>query len=110
MTDLEYDLHLAAEFGGGYMSESDDDGFDYEETAKNLSKMGYQKIVWHNAEKELPNLNKNVSAYSEYVLGYDGYQDFFAVVSWDGTDWSDENGICYNITHWAELPKFDYEE
>lgn len=104
MTDLEHDLSFSLEW------ENTKFGVDTAATAKNLSKRGYQKIVWHNAEKELPNLNKNVSAYSEYVLGYDGRQDFFAVVSWDGTDWTDENGIYYNITHWAELPKFDYEE
>ncbi len=101
--DLEYDLNLAAEFGGGYMSESDDDGFDFEATAKNLSKMGYQKIVWHDAKKELPKCNK-------YVLGYDYYGQNYAVVSWDGADWTDENGMCYDITHWVELPNFDYEE
>lgn len=106
MTDLEYDLDLAAEFGSGFMPESDDDGLDFEATAKNLSKMGYQKIVWHDVKKKLPELNKNVSAYSEYVLGYDDKEGTFAVVSWDGTDWSDDNMICYNVDYWAELPKF----
>lgn len=106
MTDLEYDLDLAAEFGSGFMPESDDDGLDFEATAKNLSKMGYQKIVWHDVKKKLPELNKNVSAYSEYVLGYDAKEGTFAVVSWDGTDWSDDNMICYNVDYWAELPKF----
>lgn len=61
MTDLEYDLDLAAEFGNGFMPESDDDGLDFEATAKNLSKMGYQKIVWHDTKKELPNRLKPVS-------------------------------------------------
>lgn len=106
MTDLEYDLDLAVEFGNGFMPESDDDGLDFEATAKNLSKMGYQKIVWHDVKKKLPELNKNVSAYSEYVLGYDAKEGTFAVVSWDGTDWSDDNMICYNVDYWAELPKF----
>lgn len=109
MTDLEYDLNLAAEFGGGFMSESDDDGFNIEATAKNLSKMGYQKIVWHDAKKELPEVNKNISAYSEYVLGYEVKEGTFAVVTWDGSDWTDTNLICYNVDYWAELPKFkDY--
>lgn len=100
MIDLEYDLQLNIEWENAIF------GVDYKATANNLFKMGYQKIVWHNAEKELPKLNK---AYSEYVLGYDCCQDY-AVVSWDGTDWADENGICYNITHWAKLPNFNYEE
>ena len=34
MTDLEYDLDLAVEFGSGCMPESDDDGLDFEATAK----------------------------------------------------------------------------
>lgn len=105
MTDLEYDLDLAAEFGSGLMPESDDDGLDIETTAKNLSKMGYQKIKWHDAKKELPDVNKNVSAYSEYVLGYDAKEGTFAVVSWDNVDWSDDNMICYNVDYWTELPK-----
>lgn len=110
MIDLEYDLDLAAEFGNGFMPESDDDGLDFEATAKNLSKMGYQKIVWHDVRKELPELNKNVSAYSEYVLGYDTKNDKFAVVSWDGTDWSDDNAICYDVDYWAELPEIEVEK
>lgn len=103
MTDLEYDLRLNIELASAQWEDFEVE-IDCEETAKNLSKMGYQKIVWHDAKKELPKLNK---AYSEYVLGYDCCQDY-AVVSWDGTDWADENGICYDITHWAELPNFDY--
>lgn len=99
MTDLEYDLNLAAEFDSGFMPESDDDGLGFEATAKNLSKMGYQKIVWHDAKKELPEVNKNVSAYSEYVLGYDVKEGTFAVVSWDNVYWSDDNEICYNVDY-----------
>ena len=110
MTDLEYDLDLAAEFGNGFMPESDDDGLDFEATAKNLTKFGYQKIVWHDAEKELPNLNKNVSGYSEYVLGYDYYSQTYAVVYWNGTVWVDDNGIGYYVTHWTELPKIEVEK
>ena len=102
MTDLEYDLDLAAEFGGGWVPESDDDSLDIEATANNLSKMGYQKIVWHDAKKELPEVNKNVSA---YVLGYDAKEGTFAVVTWDNVDWFDDNMICYNVDYWADLPK-----
>ena len=103
MIDLEYDLDLAAEFGSGFMPESDDDGIDFEATAKNLSKMGYQKIVWHDAKKELPDGNW-------YILGYDYYGQTYAVVSWDGTDWSDDNGMCYNVDYWAELPEIEVEK
>lgn len=103
MTDLEYDLDLAVEFGSGCMPESDDDGLDFEATAKNLSKMGYQKIVWHDAKKELPDGNW-------YILGYDYYGQTYAVVSWDGTDWSDDNGMCYNVDYWAELPEIEAEK
>ena len=100
MTDLEYDLGLSLEW------ENTKFGIDTAATAKNLSELGYQKIVWHDAKKELPELNKYVSAYSEYVLGCDTKNDKFAVVSWDGTDWSDNNAICYDVDYWTELPKF----
>ena len=104
MTDLEYDLSLSIEWMPTQWEDSEAE-VDCEETAKNLTKLGYQKIVWHDAKKELPELNKNISTYSEYVLGYDCYNQTYAVVSWDGTDWADDNGICYNIDYWAELPK-----
>lgn len=75
---------------------------DFEETVENLVNLGYQKIIWHNAEKELPDSNR-------YVLGYDYYGQTYAVVSWDGADWSDENGLCYGVTHWTELPNIEVE-
>ena len=59
--------------------------------------------------KERPELDKKVSAYSEYVLGYDYCGQTYAVVSWDGIDWTDDNGIRYNVTHWADLPKIELE-
>ena len=106
MTDFEYDLQLNMEW---VPSEFGDPGLgvDYKTMANNLSNIGYQKIIWHDVMKELPELNKNVSAYSEYVLGYDAKNSKFAVVSWDGSDWSDDNGICYNVAYWAELPKIN---
>lgn len=109
MTELEYDLQLHMEWKP---SEFGDPGLDvdYKTMADNLSKRGYQKIVWHAAKKELPELNKNVSAYSEYVLGYNIKEETFAVVSWDGTDWSDHNGICCDVDYWAELPKINVEK
>ena len=109
MTDLEYDLHLSVEWLPTQWGESEAE-VDCEGTAKNLTELGYQKIVWHDAKKELPELNKNVSAYSEYVLGYDCKNQTFAVVSWDGTDWSDNNLICYNVDYWTELPQIKFEQ
>lgn len=110
MTDLEHDLSVSLEWWTPNPYFEDDAEVDCEETAKNLTKMGYQRIVWHDAKKELPELNKYVSAYSEYVLGYDYYNQTYAVVSWNGTDWSDNNGIYYNIDYWAELPKINLEQ
>ena len=109
MTDLEYDLTMSIEWMPTRWEDFEAE-VDCEETAKNLTKLGYQKIVWHYAKKELPELNKNVSAYSEYVLGYDAKEGTFAVVSWDGTDWSDNNMICYNVDYWSELPKIEVEK
>lgn len=109
MTDLEYDLSLSIEWMPTQWEDSEAE-VDCEETANNLTKLGYQKIIWHDAKKELPKLNKYVSAYSEYVLGYDYYNQIYAVASWNGTDWSDVNGIRYNINYWAELPKINLEQ
>lgn len=107
MTDLEYDLTLAIEWENIYSSELNGTEVNCAETANNLSKLGYQKIIWHDAKRDLPEFNKNVSAYSEYVLGYNAEEETFTVVSWDGSDWSDDNAIYYNVDYWAELPKFN---
>ena len=109
MTDLEYDLHISVEWLPTQWGESEAE-VDCEGTAKNLTELGYQKIVWHDINRELPELNKNVSTYSEYVLGYDCHSQVYAVVSWDGADWSDNNGIGYNVDYWAELPKIKLEK
>lgn len=96
MTELEDDLRKnLAVIWNGY----DEIKVDYESSAENLSIEGYQKIVWHDAKKELPNRLKP-------VLGYNVAHQAFVVVFWDGVDWSDENDICYNVDYWAELPKF----
>ena len=101
MTDLEYDLHLSVEWLPTQWGESEAE-VDCEETAKNLTKLGYQKIVWHDAKKELPERNK-------YVLGYCASDNTYAVVKWDCVDWSDDNEVCYNVDYWAELPKIELE-
>ena len=50
MTDLEYDLHqdLGTTWDGEELE------IDYKETTNRLYKTGYQKIIWHDAKKELP--------------------------------------------------------
>ena len=99
MTDLEYDLHqgLCTNWNGEELE------IDYEETAKNLTKLGYQKIVWHDAKKDLPECNK-------YVLGYCSSDNTYAVVKWDCVDWSDDNEVCYNVDYWTELPEIELEK
>ena len=109
MTDLEYDLHLSVEWLPTQWGESEAE-VDCEGTAKNLIELGYQKIVWHDVNRELPELNKNGSTYSEYVLGYDCHNQTYAVVSWDGTDWSDYDCVCFNVDYWAELPQIKFEQ
>lgn len=101
MTDLEYDLHMSVEW---LPTQWEEDGgeVDCEKTARNLTKLGYQKIVWHDAKKELPERNK-------YVLGYCASDNTYAVVKWDCVDWSDDNEVCYNVDYWAELPKVELE-
>lgn len=99
MTDLEYDLHqdLCTNWNGEEIE------IDYEETAKRLYKTGYQKIIWHDAKKELPE-------HTKYVLGYCASDNTYAVVKWDCVDWSDNNEVCYNVDYWAELPKIKLEK
>ena len=101
MTELEYDLNMSVEWMPTRWEDSEAE-VDCEETAKNLTKLGYQKIVWHDAKKELPERDK-------YVLGYCASDNTYAVVKWDCVDWSDDNEVCYNVDYWAELPKVELE-
>ena len=103
MTDLEHDLELSLEWWTPNPYFEDDAEVDCEETANNLTKLGYQKIVWHDAKKELPERNK-------YVLGYCASDNTYAVVKWDCVDWSDDNEVCYNVDYWTELPKINLEK
>ena len=99
MTDLEYDLYQNLDMTwNGWETE-----INYESSAKTLTKLGYQKIVWHDAKKELPERNK-------YVLGYCASDNTYAVVKWDCVDWSDDNEVCYKVDYWAELPKINLEK
>lgn len=75
MADLEHDLYQNLDMTwNGWKTE-----INYEFSAKNLTKLGYQKIVWH-------------------------------VVKWDCVDWSDDNGVCYNVDYWIELPEIKLEK
>ena len=103
MTDLEHDLSLSLEWWTPIPYHEDDAEVDCEETAKNLTKLGYHKIVWHDTKKELPERNK-------YVLGYCASGNTYAVVKWDCIDWSDNNEVCYNVDYWTELPKIKLEK
>lgn len=99
MTDLEHDLYQNLDMTwNGWETE-----INYESSAKNLTELGYQKIVWHDVKKELPECNK-------YVLGYCSPDNTYAVVKWDCVDWSDDNCICYNVDYWAELPEINLEK
>lgn len=102
MTDLEYDLRLNLEVvWHGY----DEIRVNYASSADNLSVEGYQKIIWHNVRKELPECDK-------YVLGHcPSEYNPFAVVKcvkdrWDYAYWYDDNENCYIVDYWTELPKF----
>lgn len=103
MTDFEHDLEMSLEWWTPNPYFEDDAEVDCEETAKNLTKRGYQKIVWHDAKKDLPECNK-------YVLGYCTSDNTYAVVKWDCVDWSNDNEVCYNVDYWAELPKINLEK
>ena len=99
MTDLEYDLYQNLDMTwNGWETE-----INYESSAKTLIKLGYQKIVWHDVKKELPEHNK-------YVLGCCASDNTYAVVKWDCVDWSDDNEVCYNVDYWAELPEIKLEK
>ena len=108
MTDLEYDLSLSIEWMPNQWEDSEAE-VDCEETAKNLTNIGYQKIVWHNTKKVLPERDK-------YVLGYcTSEYNPFAVVKcvkdrWDYAYWYDDNENCYIVDYWAELPEFKLEQ
>ena len=103
MTDLEHDLQLSLEQWTPIPYHEDDAEVDCEETANNLTKLGYQKIIWHDVKKELPELNK-------YVLGYYYNSQNYVVASWNGANWSDGHWIYYNIDYWAELPEIKLEK
>ena len=100
MTDLERDLSLSLEWWTPIPYHEDDAEVDCEETAKNLTKLGYQKIVWHDAEKELP--DKNI-----YVFGYDSQNKDFAIVRFDGKMWFTDCFSDFTVHYWTNIPAVD---
>ena len=101
MTDLEYDLHKSVDYtyytDGIVVTDVD---LDFEKTAENLAKLGYQKIVWHDAEKELP--DKNI-----YVFGYDSQNKDFAIVRFDGKMWFTDCFADFTVHYWTNIPAVD---
>lgn len=101
MTDLEYDLHQCVDYtyytDGLVVTDVD---LDFEKTAENLSKMGYQKIVWHDTKKELP--DKNI-----YVFGYDSQNKDFAIVRFDGKMWFTDCFADFTVHYWTNIPAID---
>jgi hypothetical protein len=100
--EFEYDLQQSIDWQDTKF-EDEDAEVDWEWTTKNLSNRGYQKIVWHDAKKELPECDK-------YVLGHYVSDNTYAVVKWDCADWSDDNKVCYNVDYWTELPEFTHTD
>lgn len=106
MTDLEYDLTMSIEWMPTRWEDSEAE-VDCEETAKNLTKLGYQKVVWHDAKKELPERNK-------YVLGYCASDNTYAVVKCDCYMVSKERHYLtdyekgyYEATYHKPAPKYE---
>ena len=106
MTELEDDLRKNLEVT---WRNGDELEVDYASSANNLSVEGYQKIVWHDVKKELPERDK-------YVLGYCTSEYNACVVvkcvngKWGYAYWYDDNENCYNVDYWTELPQIKLEK
>ena len=104
MTDLEHDLELSLEWWTPNPYFEDDAEVDCEETANNLTKLGYQKIVWHKITDEKIPLEdgKDVLVIDDYgnywVAKYVKAINWFAIYE---MDWP------YKFIAWTELPKFN---
>ena len=98
MTDLEYDLSLSLEW------ENTKFGVDTTATAKNLSKRGYQKIVWHKITDEKIPLEDGKD-----VLVIDYYGNYWVAKYVEETNWFAiyEMDWPYQFIAWTELPKFN---
>ena len=104
MTDLEHDLEMSLEWWTPNPYFEDDAEIDCEETAKNLTERGYQKIVWHKITDEKIPLEdgKDVLVIDDYgnywVAKYVKAINWFAIYE---IDWP------YKFIAWTELPKFN---
>lgn len=98
MTDLEYDLNLSLKL------ENTKFGVDTAATAKNLSKRGYQKIVWHKiTDEKIPLEN------GKDVLVIDYYGNYWVAKYVEAINWFAiyEMDWPYQFIAWTELPKFN---
>ena len=98
MTDLEYDLNLSLEW------ENTKFGVNTAATAKNLSKRGYQKIVWHKITDEKIPLEDGKD-----VLVIDYYGNYWVAKYVEAINWFAiyEMDWPYQFIAWTELPKFN---
>ena len=98
MTDLEYDLSSSLEW------ENTKFGVDTAATAKNLSKRGYQKIVWHKITDEKIPLEDGKD-----VLVIDSYGNYWVAKYVEAINWFAiyEMDWPYQFIAWTELPKFN---
>ena len=77
---------------------------DWEETAKNLTKRGYQKIVWHKITDEKIPLEDGKD-----VLVIDYYGNYWVAKYVEAINWFAiyEMDWPYKFIAWTELPKFN---
>lgn len=104
MTDLEHDLELSLEWWTPNPRFEDDTEVDCEETAKNLTKLGYQKIVWHKITDEKIPLEDGKD-----VLVIDSYGNYWVAKYVEAINWFAiyEMDWPYKFIAWTELPKFN---
>ena len=105
MTDLEYDLKLSIELASDQWEDSEAE-VDCEETAKHLTKMGYQKIKWHKITDEKIPLEDGKD-----VLVLDDYGNYWVAKYVEAINWFAiyEMELPYKIIAWTELPKINLE-
>ena len=103
MTDLEYDLIQSIEWMPTQWEDSEAE-VDCEETANNLTKLGYQKIKWHKITGEKIPLEDGKD-----VLVIDDYGNYWVAKYVKATNWFAiyEMDWPYKFIAWTELPKFN---
>ena len=107
MTDFEHDLEMSLEWWTPNPRFEDDAEVDCEETAKNLTKLGYQKIVWHTITDEKIPLEDGKD-----VLVIDNYGNYWVAKYVKATNWFAiyEMDWPYKFIAWTELPKIELEK